>query len=229
MTHAIVKRFDTLSDGIIAIIMTILVLEIKLPTGLADLPSFAYAIGTFLISFIIVFNFWFRRTQVVSNVEEIGFTSFMLDVLAHLVLALLPLATKMLVTFDAKWVAILFFDIINLLTGFLLSLLTIHLTVRSTDKQYQTKRDQIHDFYHKRLLLFSVMDIVVMLLALMFPHLGIFLYLLSPMIEFWFNYKRGLAFERAVKQGFSFENYIMGHFNQTPQSRSLPPRGKHRF
>ncbi|WP_231700365.1 TMEM175 family protein [Streptococcus halichoeri] len=83
MTHAIVKRFDTLSDGIIAIIMTILVLEIKLPIGLADLPSFAYAIGTFLISFIIVFNFWFRRTQVVSNVEEIGFTSFMLDMLAH--------------------------------------------------------------------------------------------------------------------------------------------------
>lgn len=65
MTKQIKERFDALSDAIIAIIMTILVLEIKIPSSSKELPSFAYAIGLFLISFVIVFNFWYRRTQIV--------------------------------------------------------------------------------------------------------------------------------------------------------------------
>ncbi|MGT2845382.1 TMEM175 family protein [Streptococcus hongkongensis] len=220
MKH-IISRFDALSDAIIAIVMTILVLEIKIPASIHQLPNFAYAVGTFLISFLIVFNFWYRRTQVFSNVDSVGFSSFIQDVIAHMMLALFPLATKMLVSFSDKWVAILFFGIINLLTGLLLNIMTIRLTTDNLEVAISKRRQQVHLFYQKRLYLFSVMDVLVMLLALVFNQFGIFLYLISPLVEFWFNYKRGLAFEAAVKLGYSFENYLSGHFEHGKPTRQF--------
>ncbi|MGT2933674.1 TMEM175 family protein [Streptococcus catagoni] len=217
MTHNIIKRFDALSDAIVAILMTILVLEIKIPSSQVGLPAFAYAVGTFLISFLIVFNFWYRPTQVISNVTEVRFSSFIQDVLAHMILALFPLAIKMLVAYDDKWVAILFFGIINLLTGLLLNRITIKLTTANLSEQFTGRKEQVHVFYQKRLLWFSMMDLLLMLLALVFNSFGIFLYLISPMVEFWFNYKRGLAFEAAVKKGYSFEAYLSGKFKKKLQ------------
>ncbi len=55
------ERFDTLSDAIIAIVMTILVLEIAVPATNKDLPQLFEGIALFLVSFIIIINFWYRR------------------------------------------------------------------------------------------------------------------------------------------------------------------------
>ena len=125
MTKRLKERFDTLSDAIIAIVMTILVLEIKLPTSMAGLPHFAYAVGLFLVSFVIIFNFWYRRTIIMSVAEEVTYDAFARDVIAHMMLSLFPLATKMLVEFDQKWVPILFFGLINFVTAFLMSWITL--------------------------------------------------------------------------------------------------------
>ncbi|MCJ0589959.1 TMEM175 family protein [Enterococcus cecorum] len=46
------ERFDTLSDAIIAIIMTILVLEITVPHNTTELISLFKEISLFIISFI---------------------------------------------------------------------------------------------------------------------------------------------------------------------------------
>ena len=51
------ERFDTLSDAIIAIIMTVLVLEIQIPETVNQLPQLAEAVGLFLVSFVILMNF----------------------------------------------------------------------------------------------------------------------------------------------------------------------------
>lgn len=51
------ERFDTLSDAIIAIIMTVLVLEIHIPETVNQLPQLAEAVGLFLVSFVILMNF----------------------------------------------------------------------------------------------------------------------------------------------------------------------------
>lgn len=57
------ERLDALSDAIIAIAMTILVLEIEAPTNSSELSAFINHIGLFALSFTIIFNFWYERTQ----------------------------------------------------------------------------------------------------------------------------------------------------------------------
>ncbi|MCB7267679.1 DUF1211 domain-containing protein, partial [Erysipelatoclostridium ramosum] len=57
------ERFDTLSDAIIAIIMTILVLEITVPHNTTELIGLFEEISLFIISFIILIDFWYQRTN----------------------------------------------------------------------------------------------------------------------------------------------------------------------
>ena len=59
------ERFDTLSDAIIAIIMTILVLEITVPHNTTELIGLFEEIGLFIISFIILIDFWYQRTKLI--------------------------------------------------------------------------------------------------------------------------------------------------------------------
>ena len=56
-------RFDTLSDAIIAIVMTILVLEISIPSSMKGLPHLFEQVALFLLSFIIIINFWYPQKR----------------------------------------------------------------------------------------------------------------------------------------------------------------------
>ncbi|MET3645345.1 TMEM175 family protein [Streptococcus gallinaceus] len=208
MTKRLKERFDTLSDAIIAIVMTILVLEIKLPTSMAGLPHFAYAVGLFLVSFVIIFNFWYRRTIIMSVAEEVTYDAFARDVIAHMMLSLFPLATKMLVEFDQKWVPILFFGLINFVTAFLMSWITLNLTVRNAKAEHQEQLGKIKEFYKNRMIMIAVTDLLTMVVALLFNQVGIFIFLLSPFVEFWSYYKRGVIFETFEGQGGRFEHFI---------------------
>ena len=72
------ERFDTLSDAIIAIIMTILVLEIQIPNSIEQLPQLAESVGLFFVSFIIVINFWFHRLELTAYRDSTNLPSFVL-------------------------------------------------------------------------------------------------------------------------------------------------------
>lgn len=59
------ERFDALSDAIVAIVMTILVLEIAVPATTKELPYLLEEIALFLVSFVIIINFWYRHFQAI--------------------------------------------------------------------------------------------------------------------------------------------------------------------
>lgn len=80
------ERFDTLSDAIIAIIMTVLVLEIHIPETVNQLPQLAEAVGLFLVSFVILMNFWFHRLEISYLSDSGNLTCFILDVACHAML-----------------------------------------------------------------------------------------------------------------------------------------------
>lgn len=56
-------KLDALSDAIIAIAITVLVLEINTPTSMEGMWQFAKEIFLFAQSFVVIANFWFERSQ----------------------------------------------------------------------------------------------------------------------------------------------------------------------
>jgi uncharacterized membrane protein len=95
-------RFETLSDGIFAVAMTILVLDLKLPQLPHDVSStqmflalFALwpKIGAFIISFLFLAKTWDVQRLVIHAVDRVDYPFVVMNVLLLLVCCFLPFST----------------------------------------------------------------------------------------------------------------------------------------
>ena len=101
--HGLPKnRLETLVDGVFAIAMTILVLELRAPQtlgpgglaqGLVDLGS---RFATFLISFIVLGVYWFAHHQVFHFVLRVNRTLVWLNILFLMGIAFVPFAASVM-------------------------------------------------------------------------------------------------------------------------------------
>ncbi|MEX2784986.1 TMEM175 family protein [Streptococcus sp. H49] len=184
----IYERFDTLSDAIIAIIMTILVLGISAPETAEELPDFMKEVSLYLISFILLINVWYRRTKLTLISPITKLEAFVADVGLHALLTLFPLAIKMLVTYANPLLSVLFFGVLNLLVMcFLNAIPIIELGDHWVRGDFSEK---VHRFYHRRLLLTFASHLIVLVLACCFIRVGVYVYLLLLLVDFWANYNR---------------------------------------
>ncbi len=56
-------HIEAFADGIIAVIITIMLLEIPVPSGNQGYWEFISSVGIFLVSFVVTANFWFNSSQ----------------------------------------------------------------------------------------------------------------------------------------------------------------------
>ena len=194
------ERFDTLSDAIIAIIMTILVLEITVPHNTTELIGLFEEIGLFIISFIILIDFWYQRTNLMNLAKQTTHQAFVVDVLFHLSLSLFPIAVKMLVNYPNPTISILFFGSINLIAALLYHLLALIIVKNELSTRQWQKATFIHHWLAKRTVFVFLFDIILLGIALIIPKYGIFIYFLTPIFEFIANYRKGIRFEELIKQ-----------------------------
>jgi len=111
-------RVLALSDGVFAIILTLLVLEIRVPElsgdqGLGDAlreirPSFV----AFLISFVVVANAWARHRDLFALIRRTDRVVIWLNILYMLPLALLPFGSSLLARYDHDAVALELYGLI---------------------------------------------------------------------------------------------------------------------
>ena len=64
-------HIEAFADGIIAVIITIMLLEIPVPSGNQGYWGFLSSAGIFLVSFVVTANFWFNRHKIFALTEEI--------------------------------------------------------------------------------------------------------------------------------------------------------------
>lgn len=101
--HGLPKnRLETLVDGVFAIAMTILVLELRAPDtlgagGLAGgLTALGSRFATFVISFIVLGVYWFAHHQIFHFVLRVNRTLVWLNILFLLGIALVPFAASVM-------------------------------------------------------------------------------------------------------------------------------------
>ena len=73
-THEkMMEHLKAFNEGVFAIIITILALEIPAPHSQAAYPAFIKSISIFLISFFVIGNFWYHLTLLLSNIKQAKF------------------------------------------------------------------------------------------------------------------------------------------------------------
>ena len=95
------ERLETLSDGVIVIIMTIMVFEIKLPdfhtppTFSDFLPTLQH-IGIYAMSFLVLAVMWINHHQIFKETTQLKPSVVWLNFLLLFFMSLIPLPTKAL-------------------------------------------------------------------------------------------------------------------------------------
>ena len=115
-------RLLTLADGIFAIAMTLLVLDLRLPDASAGelatrLASLIPRFGTFVVSFVVLGVFWFAHHQTFHFVVRVNRTLVWLSILFFLGVALIPFVASVLgANYDNPIALTLYGSVIGLLT-----------------------------------------------------------------------------------------------------------------
>ena len=144
-------RHVAITDGVFAIAMTILVLEIAVPTiteissGVALNEYFinylAPSILIYFISFYIVYNFW-ENTVILFNFKKINNNILTLNMLSMASVCLIPFATGFLFKFYHYTAVNIFFSML-ILSISLLYILIFILLIRYNFKDYFDNKDMI--------------------------------------------------------------------------------------
>lgn len=112
------NRLETLADGIFAIAMTILVLELRLPEsgGSADLwteiVGLKFRFATFFISFIVLGVYWFAHHQTFFFLVRVNRTVVWLNILFFMGAALIPFVASVLGTHSQDPVALALYGVV---------------------------------------------------------------------------------------------------------------------
>jgi uncharacterized membrane protein len=127
-------RLLTLSDGIFAIAMTLLALDLKIPDGLGSHPSdsnLRHALAhnsasylSFLLSFYVVATYWIRHRELMRSVVAIHPKLIRDTILLLLVVAAMPFPTSLLGTYGSLPFALTLYGAFNIAAVLLLMLMS---------------------------------------------------------------------------------------------------------
>ncbi|MDR0847248.1 MAG: TMEM175 family protein [Lactobacillales bacterium] len=172
------EHLEVFGDAIIAIIITIMVLEIPLPVDGTSYPEFVSSIGIFLVSFFIIAEFWLDHHHLYDGVEKITDKIMFIDFCFMAVLALIPLFTKYMMVVD-DWVSVVNYGIIYLLASIMISLLRHYITMIRLAKMPQSLRSYVV-FSRFRLAGLIILNVAIMVFAYFQPGIAHWLYVVLP-------------------------------------------------
>jgi uncharacterized membrane protein len=120
------NRLETLVDGIFAIAMTLLVLNVKVPqmaqtsatAGLSRaLTHLRPHFTAFVISFLLLAVFWMAHHRQFKSIKKVDGTFIWLNILMLLLIVFVPFSTGLMGEYETVQIAHLFFDLNLLFIG----------------------------------------------------------------------------------------------------------------
>ena len=191
-----IERLNRFIDAILAIVATIMVLELPLPEASANsfkelLPFFA-GIGIFLVSFLLVIHFYLVNMRYFNVIKKISGQALLMLVIWLALLTLLPFFTRWMIDDHSNRTAIVNFAILwalLIISHSVLVDLVIHDNFNRIDVIKQTKENQNSEFGLAMMFIFmnsirsriSIgISFLLLIVAVIKPDIAYFLFLLSP-------------------------------------------------
>ncbi|WP_127849075.1 TMEM175 family protein [Lacticaseibacillus hulanensis] len=132
------KRLDAFADAVIAIILTIMVLELPIETvhGQFDYLALAEAVGVYAVSFCFVANIWYQHAIAMGEAETIKRDTIIWDLVLLFLLSLVPASTRAM-TMIASNYTVMVYGILYLLVSIVLRVIVRHIV----HEKYTEKSD----------------------------------------------------------------------------------------
>lgn len=181
-------RLSAITDGVYAVALTLLALEIVVPSvnsihSSAQLNYYMVnnllpQLSLYLISFIILSNFW-ASTNAIPMYKKVDNTILTINLAILALVVLIPFSTSFVLSFYHYSQSVIIFSLIILLVGLLYLILYIYLFKENLVKE------RIYKFIepHKRIMLIElsippVLALISIVLALFNPLAGMYVYVI---------------------------------------------------
>jgi uncharacterized membrane protein len=146
------NRLESLADGIFAIVMTILVFEIKLPMELAFSNNYEFMqsmmsllpfIGSYVLSFAFLFTFWKGHSSVISSyAKNIDARLLSINALFLLLITLVPLTEHLFVLHYHLSGAVIIFSLHIMAIGLVLLWMRLYTKKAKTIENIPVSREE---------------------------------------------------------------------------------------
>lgn len=186
MQYVSKERICALSDGVVAVAVTILVLELKAPEASFDfeiLLHWARIFVAWLISFAMIALFWFDNHLLLAHAEKCSTKLTGITFAQLAAISTIPFASNLVIDHRDSVAAMLGFNIILFVNGMLTSAMSItvardkQILLEEKDSQYLLRRARNQIFIYSVITVLSVAGGL-----LRHPFAGIVLWAASPII-----------------------------------------------
>lgn len=180
LKKSMVGHLSTLNDGVIAIFITVMMLEIPFPTSREEYYSFAWSILVFFVSFFIIADFWYESKRIFEVMREADHFTVVVNFIYLAVLALIPATTKWILHSVDRYSAINFG-----IVYFLTMLSQEFLRYAALRKRFVSHKGLFWRLALSRFLTMTAIIAVLLVLSWHFPRPAIFLYVALPVTSFF--------------------------------------------
>lgn len=181
------ERVVVFGDAIIAIILTIIVLELPIQTaanGVVDLYSLFRAVGIYFISFCFVANLWFQTGYAFNKIDQVKNKELVIYLLLLFFLSLVPSATRLIIE-DTTKQTLLIYGVLTLIVTGIMRRLIVALTAQAFKEEKQRKR-RINELNRQDLLAIGF-RVLVLIFGLFYVRPALIIYLILPILAFLQN------------------------------------------
>ncbi len=185
-------RLEALCDGILAVAMTLLVLDIKLEAKdsittdahlLQHLLDVERTLTVYFISFIVLGMYWVAHALQFHYVQRVDKGMIWINLAFMLLVTLVPFTTNVMITYDALRLPVIIYGINQLLLAMIL-LVNINYLARHRRLAEPELDATLVRFIHGRLLLLATIPALSILVALVSPRAALYVYALMIAVHF---------------------------------------------
>ena len=180
LKKSMIGHLSALNDGVIAIFITVMMLEIPYPHLQTEVKGFLWSIAVFLVSFFIIAEFWYDNKRIFESIREADHLVVVSNFLFLASLALIPATTKWIMNQNDRYSEISF-GLVYFIT-LIFEQLLYYAAVRKRFKQHNVLFITI---LVARIGSLISVNAVLMIIAWFFPKPAVFLYLTLPIISFF--------------------------------------------
>ncbi len=182
------NRLEAFSDGVFAIVMTLLIFELKvpsLPKGMEDLELLHALMGlwpkllSWLVSFVVIGVFWVGQHMMLSLVRRTDRTFLWLNLLFLLCVAFIPFPTALMGEYVGTPIAVVPYGLTLIATGLAMALVWWYATRGHRLVSPELDDDFVRDVL-RRTLVGPALYAVAILVSLLNARVTLFLYALIP-------------------------------------------------
>lgn len=175
------SHLETFNDGVIAIYITIMALELPYPSANVSMSMFIHSILLFFISFFVVADFWYDIHQTFLTFTDADHGTVVTNFILLAFLALIPVTTKWIM-YSISEQSVIFYGCLYLV----ISLLELFLFYVAHRKRFGEYMELFHRLFLIRMRFILLINIVLIILATRFPKQAMVFYLLLPIFSFFF-------------------------------------------